>query len=202
VQVNLTDKLEPPLACQLVYFGEADEYDSDDDQTPSEAMPLIAIKVGPNWKAVPLTGPGLRDAGWKYVAAGPSPKQVWGVLDTSAGETRPNFVLAHSTDGGATFTLREIHKPCKLAVFAHFAMSRSGVGRVSLWLDTDCGSSKAGLYHYETSDHGKSWSNAPRYEPDAMIHADTVPEDEQPDQQVDGPTRTLLKAWLHSVDRR
>jgi hypothetical protein len=119
---------------------------------------------------------------------------VWGVLDTAAGETRPNFVLAHSTDGGTTFALREIHKPCKLALFTDFTMSRTGIGRVTLSLDTDCGSNKAGLYHYETTDHGKTWSKSPRYEPDAMIHADPVPEDEQPDQQIDGTSHTLFKA--------
>jgi len=201
VQVNLTDKLEPPLVNETVYFGEADQFDSDEDKTPAAAMPLIAIKAGPVWKAVPLTGYGLTDAGWKYVGAGPAPHEVWGVLDTSAGDTRPNFVIAHSTDGAQTFKLQVFRKPCKLATVSDFAMSRSGVGRVTLSLDTDCGSNKAGLYHYATTDHGKTWSKPPKFEPDAMIRSDPVPDEEQPD-QADVPSRTLFKAAVHSTDSR
>ncbi len=201
VQVNLTDKLEPPLAGDTVYFGEADQFDDDDATTPSESLPLIAFKVGLVWKAVPLTGPGLTDAGWKYVGAGPMPHEVWGVLDTSAGDTRPNFVLAHSTDGAASFTLREFHKPCKLAVISDFAMSRAGVGRVTVSLDADCGQNKAGLYHYETTDDGKTWSKNPRFEPDAMIRSNPVPDEDQPDANTDGPSHTLFKAATGSTDK-
>ena len=193
VQVNLTDKLTAPQINQTVYFGEADDVDpNDDDQTVISAIPLIAIKKGGDWKAVPLIGPGLRDAGWRYVGAGPKPHEVWGVLDTAAGDSRSNFVVAHSIDGADTFTLKVFHKPCKLATVSDFAMSRTGQGRVTLSLDADCGSVKAGLYHYETTDHGQTWSKTPRYEPDAMIRADTVPDDEQPDQPEAAPMKTMF----------
>ena len=190
VQVTLTDKLAPPQAALPVYFGEADAFGSEDDTTPVAALPVIALHLGDQWKAVPVTGPGLTDAGWKYVGSGPAAHEVWGVLDTTAGDDQPDFVIAHSTDGALTFTLKEFHKPCRLAEVSDFSMSRAGHGEVTLSLDTDCGSNKAGLYHYETIDHGKTWSRIPRYEPDAMVRAETVPDDEQP-QPGDKPVWTL-----------
>lgn len=177
---NLTDKLETPEANQTIYFGELDDFTSDDPDVPSASLPLIALR-DEHWKALLVTGPGTTDTGWKYVAAGPSRHEIWGVLDTSAGESRDSFVLVHSVDGGDNFTLKVIKKPCKLAIFADFAMSRDGHGRVSLTLDTDCGKFKSGLYHYDTTDDGKTWPDQPRYEPDAMLRAETVPDDEQPD---------------------
>ncbi len=177
---NLTDKLEPPEANQTIYFGELDGYDSDNPDTPTSAMPLIAVH-DEQWKAIPVTGHALTNAGWKYVAAGPSRHEIWGVLDTSAGDSRSEFVLAHSTDGGGSFTLKVIEKPCRLATFADFAMSRDGHGRVTLSLDTDCGQHKSGLYHYDTTNDFKTWPDQPRYEPDAMLQAASVPDDEQPD---------------------
>jgi hypothetical protein len=196
MQVSLTDKLDPPDAAQTVYFGEADEFDSDDTTTPVGALPLIAVHAG-NWRAIPLVGPALEDAGWKYVGAGPARNEIWGVLDTSAGDSQPQFVIAHSTNGATTFTLKVMDKPTRLATVADFAMSRNGHGRVTLSLDTDCGKFKAGLYHYDTTDDGKTWSTNPRYEPDAMIQADTVPEDEQPTQDS-GPSRAMFNARLRN----
>jgi hypothetical protein len=192
VQITLTDKLEVPDTTDTIYFGEADEFDTDDTANPTAAMPLIATHWGSTWKAVPLVGTGLTNAGWKYVGAGPGPHEVWGVLDTSAGDSRSQFVVAHSTDGAATFSLRAFRKPCRLAAVADFAMSRNGHGRVTLSLDADCGTNRAGLYHYQTTDDGKSWSKQPSYEPDAMLRADDVPDDEQPD-LMQPATRTLLK---------
>jgi hypothetical protein len=204
VQVNLTDKLSPPLAVMEVYFGEADAYRDDDDSdsgttaaSPAAAIPVIAMQLGDQWKAVAVSGPGLGDAGWKYVGAGPGLREVWGVLDTSAGDSQGNFVLAHSTDGALSFALKEFRKPCKLATVFDFAMNRSGRGGVTLSLDADCGSHKAGLYHYETTDDGKNWSKIPRFEADAMIRADAVSDDEQPAPAVK-PLRTLYFHRHHS----
>ncbi len=204
VQITLTDKLTSPAVASTLYFGEADEYENDDSDTPVAAVALIARKVDAAWKAVPVVGEGLEDAGWKYVGAGPARREVWGVLDTSAGESQGQFVIAHSTDAGLTFTLKPVTKPCKLATVADFAMSRDGHGRVTLSLDTDCGSIKAGLFHYVTTDDGKTWSKTPRYESDVMIRAESVPDDEQPDQSIQ-PAQTLLRpahAGSGSTDRR
>jgi hypothetical protein len=191
---NLTDKLEPPEAGQTIYFGELDSYNSDDTETPVAAIPLIALH-NDQWKALPVIGPGLTNAGWKYVAAGPARHEIWGVLDTSAGETQNEFVLAHSTDGGDTFSLKTIKKPCKLATFTDFAMSRDGHGRATLTLDTDCGQYKSGLYHYDTTDDGKTWPAQPRYEPDVMLRAQSVTDDEQPDaaQSASHPVMMRIK---------
>jgi hypothetical protein len=192
-EVNLTDKLVPPQVQKTTYFGEIDQYAEDsDDNTPTSAVPIIAVRSEKHWLALPLVGAGLTDAGWSYVAAGPSPQEVWAALDTAAGDSRPNFVLAHSTDGGATFELTVFHKPCKLATFFDFAMDRQGHGRATVSLDTDCGANKAGLYHFETNDDGKNWSIKPRFEPDVMIRSDPVPDDEQPDESDEsGKTSSL-----------
>jgi hypothetical protein len=183
-QANLTDKLDAPQVNQALYFGELDAYTDPDADTstdaPDDAIPILAIKTDESWKAIPLVSVSLRQAGWKYVAAGPAPGEVWGALDTVAGDSRPRFVLAHSTDGGASFTLTPFTKPCKLAQFFDFAMSRDGHGRATVSLDTDCGPHQAGLYHYQTSNDGKTWS-PPTFEPDVMLRSDPVPDDEQPD---------------------
>ncbi len=189
-QVNLTDKLVAPQVQKTTYFGEIDEYaDDSDDNTPISSVPIIAVRGEKGWMALPLVGTGFTDAGWSYVAAGPSPQEIWAALDTVAGDSRPNFVLAHSSDGGATFELTVFHKPCKLAAFFDFAMSRDGHGRATVSLDSDCGRNKAGLYHYQTNDDGKTWSSPPHFEPDVMIRSDPVPDEEQPD-ETDQPGKT------------
>ena len=74
LQINLTDKLSPPLTAMQVYFGEADAYAPGDDAdgdgdtaaaTPAASIPVIALHLGPQWKAVPVTGAALADTGWK-----------------------------------------------------------------------------------------------------------------------------------------
>jgi hypothetical protein len=194
MQVTMTDKLSSPQTNDTIYFGEIDEFASDDDQTPIAAVPVIAVHPDAGWKAVSLTGRGIENAGWKYVGAGPGKKEIWGVLDTSAGETRSRFVVAHSTDGGDTFTLRVFLKPCRLAVVSDFAMTRGGHGRVTLSLDTESGKSKPGLYNYDTADDGATWSDVPRFEPDSMIRADEVPDDEQPE-----PKQVTPKTAFHAT---
>ncbi len=180
-QVNLTDKLSAPQVSGTVYFGEVDTYGDGDDEDPTAAKPVVAVKRDGDWRAVVLAGPGLTDAGWKYVGAGPRPREVWGVLDKAAGADRSEFVVAHSTDGGQSFHLRAFRKPTKRAAVYDFALSRDGTGRVTLSLEADVGRHKAGLYHYETTDGGATWAEQPRFEADAMIRADSVDDAEQPD---------------------
>ena len=200
LETNLTDKLSAPQVKETTYFGEIDQFVEDEDK-PVASLPIIALHTTDTWTAVPLVGEGLRNAGWKYVAAGPGTGEIWGVLDTVAGNTRSTFAVAHSTDGAQTFTISAFHKPCKLAQFYDFAMSRDGHGRISLTLDTDCGIHKAGVYHFETSDDGKTWSTEPRYEPDVMKRADEVPDEEQPNEPTSG-TKTLLRTGTKSRNSR
>ena len=196
LQANLTGKLSPPQAAdRTVYFGEVDEYDGpDEDAKLTSSLPILAVKDGADWKGVPLVGPGLADAGWKYVGAGPKPREAWGVLDTTVGDGGPTFVVAHSVDGGQTFALSSFRKPCPQATVYDFAMDRTGRGRVTLSLDETVGRHKPGLYSYETADGGRTWAAKPQYEPDAMVRAETVPDDEQPDTSVGNgkPSRTGL----------
>jgi hypothetical protein len=183
LQANMTDKLSPPqTADRTVYFGEVDQYDGDDeDAKVISSLPILAVKDGDDWRAVPMVGRGLADTGWKYVGAGPRPREVWGVLDTTAGDGDTEFVVAHATDGGNTFALSSFHKPCRQASVYDFAMDRAGNGRITLSLDEAVGRHKPGLYHYETTDGGATWTPKPRFEPDAMVRAESVPDEEQPD---------------------
>ena len=195
LQANLTDKLSPPQTTgNAVYFGEVDEYDGPgDDAKLLSALPILATKDGDAWRAVPVVGPGLADTDWRYVGAGPAAREVWGVLDTAVGDGGADFFLAHSTDGGATFTLSALRKPCPQAAVSDFAMARDGRGRVTLSLDETVGRARPGLYHYETADDGRRWSARPRFEPDSMTRADAVPDEEQPD--VGGDDKPSKTAW-------
>ncbi len=194
LEVNLTDKLTPPATTQNIYFGELDDYGNDpDNDEPIAALPIIAVRRDGIWLAVPLAGEGMRDAGWHYVAAGPGAKEIWGAIDTVAGESRSSFVLAHSTDGGETFEMTAFRKPARRAEFFDFAMSADGHGRATVSLDADTSSHKAGLYHYQTNDDGKTWL-APRYEPDAMKRAVPVPDEEQPDEPAGGTKTSSIKS--------
>lgn len=196
---NLLNKLESPLAARTTYFGELDAYSDDadpDTDKPDDAVPIIAVRDSDgSFKALALVGGPLRESGWQFVGAGPHPGEIWGALDVVTDAQHGRFVLAHSTDGGKTFQLASFPKPCKLANFFDFAMARDGHGRATLSLDTDCGAVKAGLYHYRTDDDGKTWSTQPAYEPDAMVRADPVPDDEQPDAASEtSPKRSI---WRH-----
>jgi hypothetical protein len=192
LETNLSDKISSPQVEETTYFGEIDQFNEDEDK-PVGALPIIALHSAETWTAVPLTGEGLRNTNWKYVGAGPAPKEIWGVLDAITGMNLSTFVMAHSIDGGATFEMTVFHKPCKRAQFFDFAMSRDGHGRASLTLEEDCGSHKAGVYHFETRDDGKTWSAEPRYEPDAMTRAEEVPDEEQPSESTAG-TKTLFRS--------
>ncbi len=196
LQANLTDKLSPPqVKDHAVYFGEVDAYDGpEQDAKLVSSLPILAVKAGDAWRAVPVVGPGLANTGWRYVGAGPAKLEVWGVLDTAVGDGGPDLFLAHSTDGGGAFKLFKLHKPAGPATVFDFAMGRDGHGRVIVSLDEAVGRAKPGLYYYETTDDGQTWSTHPRFEPDGMIRADTVPDEEQPDAEGDGkkPSKTSL----------
>lgn len=189
IEANLTQKLDAPEAARELYFGEVDRYENDDADTPINAVPILAVHDGDAWKAVPLAGPGLTDAGFKFVGSGPGANEIWAVLDTAAGDSRGSVVLAHSTDGGKTLRLTPLRKPCKKMSFFDFAMDKNGIGRLSLSLDEACGNHAPGLYHQRTRDGGKSWSTPFTFEADDLHRADPVPDDEQPS-APDGPGRS------------
>ena len=183
LEAEMTDVLSPPqVAEHAVYFGTVNAYaGTDDDADLTSALPIVATKDGDRWRAVPLVGKGLANAGWRYVGAGPRRGEVWAVLDTVVGDDAPTFTIAHSTNGGRTFALTAYDKPCPQASVYDFALARDGHGRVTLSLDTSVGHHHPGLYHYDTADGGRTWATAPRFEPDAMTRADSVPDDDQPD---------------------
>jgi len=181
-EATMTDKLNPPRG--PLYFGELDLYD-DTDEDPVNTVPIIATKNQDAWSALPLAADGLPNPGWKFVGAGPTKKEIWAGLDTVIGDPGPVFLLAHSMDGGETFSLQSIKKPVTRCEFFDFAMNADGHGRATVSLDKATNGKGPGLYHFDTTDGGKSW-NAARYEPDAIERADPVPDDEQPDNAATG----------------
>ncbi len=192
-EATFTDKLRPPLASQALYFGEVDTFDGPEASDPTSTVPVIAVKDDDGFKAVAVPLKASADMGWRYVAAGPGAGSIWACLDTVAGDSGPVVIVAHSSDSGATFVFKSFKKPCKMASFYDFGMNREGRGHITVALDTDCGKHKAGLYHFETTDAGVTWSADPRFEPDAMIHSETVPDEEQPDTETE--KRTTKTAW-------
>jgi hypothetical protein len=177
---------EPNLSHQIrlskggrLYFGTMDRYNNDDEVIAS--IPILAKKVDGEFVGLPLADTRLRDAAWAYAGGGPNKGEVWGVLDASLNANQPDLLVVHSTDAGATFTIRAIAKPDEVAEFDSFCMGPDGNGRVSVYVGADVSSDaiKPGYYHYRTTDGGKTWSK-PEYEPDAMSPGREVPEDEQP----------------------
>lgn len=163
-----------------LYFG---EMRNGDDQL----QPLIGIRNGQQYKVVKLRQEWGNDQ-WRGVFSGPKSSDIWGVLDQSdtdedgnpddSGQT-DEVTFAHSDDGGKTFHVATLHKPCHKATFADLVMARNGHGRVTLSLAEDCGKFKMGLYHYRTTDGGKSFQR-PQFEADNTKPADDVPDEEQP----------------------
>ena len=183
---DLTKDGEADLSHQLrlsrggrIYFGTINTFDNDEKQTSS--LPIIAKKTGDSWRALVVEDPRLKDASWSYVGGGPHHGEVWGVLDASLDADQPELLLAHSSDGGATFTLTALHKPDPKADFDSFCIGPDKKGRVTVYVspDPDSGSTKPGYYHFRTSDDGKTWSK-PEYEPDVMWPARDVPDEDQP----------------------
>jgi len=162
-----------------IYFGTIDTYDNDDKQIAS--LPIIAKKNGDSWKALPIRDDRLKDAAWSYVGGGPMRGELWGVLDAGLDEDQADLLLAHSIDGGATFTLAALRKPDPAADFDSFCIGPDKKGRVTLYLAPDPNAKKmtAGYYHFRSTDGGATWSK-PEYEPDVMWPAKDVPDDDQP----------------------
>jgi hypothetical protein len=179
-EVNLTHQLNLSHGGRI-YFGELDSYDDDDNQTAS--IPILAKKVHGQWKALPINDSRLKNANWAYVAAGPNRGEVWGVLDASLDDNQPDLLLAHSTDGGATFELSPLHKPDEVASFESFCIGPDNKGRITVYVSSedDAKTAKPGYYNFRTTDGGKTWSPATDYEPDAMTPAKDVPDEDQPD---------------------
>lgn len=171
--VDLVYKLRPPRVDRAFYFG---ELENNDKQT----LPIIVIKDSGHIQALRLEKEWASDR-WQQVVAGPRVGEVWGVLDQVKDERGEDFALVHTTDNGKTWQIGVIHKPCEAASFADMVMAKNGRGRFTLNLDADCEENpklKAGLYHYRTTDGGKTWST-PEFEPDATHPAEEVPEEEQ-----------------------
>src|SRR5256885_1360883 len=184
---ELTKECEPNLSHQLrlsrggrIYFGTLNTYDNDDQATSS--VPIIAKREGDNWRAIAIRDARLKNAAWSYVGGGPNRGEIWGVLDASLDDDQPDLLLAHSTDGGATFVLSALGKPDAAAEYDSFCIGPGGSGRVTLYRYPDPeekNASKPGFYHYRTNDGGKTWSK-PEFEPDVMWPARDVPDDDQP----------------------
>src|SRR5205814_6955008 len=169
-EANLTTKLELARGGRI-YFGQLETYDQDDHVDSS--VPIIARRnsgdgngaASESWKAIRIDDSRLHDAAWMYVGAGPKRGEIWGVLDASLDAKQPELLVAHSTDGGATFALINLHKPSDSADFDSFCLGPDGIGRITLYISGDeDASARPGYYHFRTSDFGKTWSNNAQYE--------------------------------------
>jgi hypothetical protein len=180
------DDEQPDMTYQIaskrsphIYFGQLDVFDDDDKVTAT--TPIIAWNRNDHWTAIKISDSRLKNAAWKYVVAGPTRGEIWGVLDQDLDDKENDVLLVHSIDAGQTFNLIAIRKPKPAADFDSFCMDRTGHGRVTVYLEMGDGKhdERPGYYHYRTTDGGKTWS-APEYEPDGTAPADDVPDDQQP----------------------
>ncbi|HEX3358953.1 MAG TPA: hypothetical protein VHS31_18385 [Tepidisphaeraceae bacterium] len=183
---KLAGDAEPDMSHQLrltrggrIYFGTLSTFDNDDQ--PTSSVPIIARKHGEDWQAIAIRDNRLKNASWAYVGGGPNRGEVWGVLDAGLDDDQPDLLIAHSTDGGDTFSLRALHKPDPAADFDSFCIGPDHNGRITIYLDAEnaSNSSKPGYYHFRTTDGGQSWS-VPDYEADTMHPARDVPDEDQP----------------------
>lgn len=170
--LNIGFKLGRPLVEHTLYFG---ELTNEDDL----AIPIVAVSKNGQLHGI-LFENEWSGNGWQRVVAGPHRGEIWGALDHLEEDLGWDLVLAHSTDSGKTWRLGALRKVCYVAELYDIVMAENGNGRVTLRLASDYTDKlKAGLYHYVTTDGGKSWS-APQYEADSTVPADEVPEDQQP----------------------
>jgi len=171
-----------PFKDRPLYFGQLAIYDTDDKATAT--IPVIGFKQNDKLMALKIDDPRLVNAGWSYIAAGPTTPEFWGVLDASTDDHQPTVLIAHSTDSGTTLQIASLPKPLPAAVFDSFCMDRKGNGRLSLYVYRDQAKLRqAGYYHYRTADGGKTWSG-PEHELDGMLPADDAPDDvSQPPQR-------------------
>lgn len=163
---------------QQIFFGELQNGDE-------QLVPIIGLKNGQQFKVVKVEKEWGYDQ-WRSVLSGPHAGEAWGLLDQadedqSGDNLAEEVTFVHSTDSGKTFQVATLHKPCKKAAFADLVMAKNGRGRITLSLTEDCGKLKSGLYHYRTTDGGKTFQR-PQFEADATTPGEEVPEDEQPTQ--------------------
>jgi hypothetical protein len=189
-ETNLAYKLQFARDQGSIYFGELNTFD-DNDQ-PMTSAPIIAEKVGQKWRAIRIDDSRLKNAAWMLVAAGPGRSEIWGVLDQSvddSDELQSDILVAHSTDAGETFSLLALRKPDAAAAFDSLCVAPDGHGRLTVYLAAGDASSqvRAGYYSFTTTDKGRSWTRG-RFEPDALVTAKMVSDDEQPD--VKSPIQT------------
>jgi len=79
--------------------------------------------------ALKIDDPRLVNAGWSYIAAGPTTPEFWGVLDASVDDRQPSVLIAHSTDSGTTVQITSIAKPVPAGgVLIRFAWIGMGTG--------------------------------------------------------------------------
>jgi hypothetical protein len=169
MQSQIPFKDRPLLVGQLATYG--------NDDKATATLPVIGFKKDGKLMALKIDDPRLVNAGWSYIAAGPTNQEFWGVLDASLDDNQPNILIAHSTDSGETLKIASLPKPLPVAEFDSFCMDRSGHGRLSLYVYRDKAKLRqAGYYHYRTTDGGKSWSG-PEHELDGMLPADDAPDD-------------------------
>jgi hypothetical protein len=162
-----------------IYFGAINTYD--EDENVNSSIPIIARLNDGKWKMLRIDDKRLHDADWSYVAAGPHRGEIWGMLDRALDAKQPDLLIAHSIDGGATFSQTALHKPNAVADFDSFCLGPDGNGRLTLYASgADESVDRPGFYHYRTTDGGRTWSG-PSYEPDAMSPGEDVPDEEQPD---------------------
>lgn len=164
-----------PFKDRPILFGQLATYGSDDKATAS--IPVLGFKQDGKLMALKIDDPRLVNAGWSYIAAGPTGQEFWGVLDASLDDQQPTILIAHSTDSGTTLKIASLPKPLPVAEFDSFCMDRTGHGRLSLYVYRDKAKLRqAGYYHYRTADGGKSWSG-PEHELDGMLPAEDAPDD-------------------------
>jgi hypothetical protein len=164
-----------PFKDRPLFFGLLATYGADDKATAT--IPLVGFKTNDKLMALKIDDPRLVNADWSYIAAGPTSKEFWGVLDASLDDQQPTIVIAHSTDAGATLQIASLPKPLPVAAFDSFCMDRQGHGRLSLYVYRDQAKLRqAGYYHYRTTDGGKNWTG-PEHELDGMLPADDAPDD-------------------------
>ena len=160
---------------RVLYFG---EIKNNDDQF----MPIMALRMGKHFVAMKMQKEWSYNQ-WEQVVAGPKDDEIWGFFNQAEDNQKHEMTLLHSLDGGKTFTLGVMRKPCKEATFYDLVMAKNGSGLLTLALAKDCNDRlKAGLYHYRTTNGGFTWSR-PEYEPNGIQPSDDVPDDEQPSQQ-------------------
>ena len=174
--VTLAYKLEPPIVERPIYVGEIENGDK-------QMLPVVLIKQHGQLQALRMEKDWAFDQ-WTRLIYGPADGEIWGVLDQADENHGEDFALVHSLNQGETWQVGVIRKPCDNASIYDFVMAKDGRGRFTLNLPDQCPGNeklKPGLYHYRTTDNGKTWST-PNYEPDATKPAEEVPQEEQPDQ--------------------